>query len=166
MIPTSVYLAGPIVGRTIGEMGAWRTWAYHALLEFSPEITVLSPLRGKLSLIAEATRDGPLVQHTLDGPFSTAQAIMHRDHHDVLMSEVVLANFLDAEKVSIGTCVELAWAYTHHKPVIAVMEPEGNPHEHPMLTQAITHRVTNLRDAVEAVAVLLNVHHYLVEEPA
>jgi nucleoside 2-deoxyribosyltransferase len=155
-----------MVGTTPQQMGAWRAWATEALQRYSHEVTILSPLRGKEGLIADAADGGPLVQHTLDGPFSTAQAIMHRDHHDVLMSEVILANLLDAETVSIGTCVELGWAYTHHKPVVAVMEPEGNPHEHPMLTQAITHRVTNLADAVEAVAVLLNVYHYFVEEPA
>lgn len=158
MIPTSVYLAGPMSGLSIAEMNTWRQATTDYLLGFHPDVTILSPLRGKEPYIrAAAEESGILDQHTLPNPFSTGKAVMGRDHHDVLMAQVILVNLLGAKKVSIGTSVEIAWAYTHHKPVVAAIEPEGNIHDHPMLTEAFTYRLPNIAQAALTTAILLNI---------
>jgi len=40
-------------------------------------------------------------------------------------------------------------------PIIAIMEKEGNPHDHPMMTEAFGFRVENLDQAVDLAIVML-----------
>ena len=68
---------------------------------------------------------------------------------------MIIANFLGAEKVSIGTVMEVAWAKSKQTPVIAVMEKEGNPHDHPMMTEVFGFRVETLEEAVDIATVTL-----------
>jgi hypothetical protein len=37
------------------------------------------------------------------------------------------------------------------KPIVLAMEPEGNPHEHGMIRECCTYRVSDLEDALSAV---------------
>lgn len=143
-----VYLAGPINGRTWQEATEWRREARHALQRY--EIRCLSPLRDKEHLIA----NGPILQHTYDEPLSNAPGIVARDSNDVRRCDMVLANFLGASKVSVGTCYELAWAWAWGKPVCVVME-SGNLHEHPFVTQCAGFVVRDLPTAIEIVRSVL-----------
>jgi nucleoside 2-deoxyribosyltransferase len=109
-------------------------------------------MRAKEYLKAHPVIDGHYPEHVL----SSERAIMTRDHWDVKNCHLVVANLLGASRVSIGTCMELAWAFAYRKPVVAVLEPSGNLHDHPMVREAIGFRVTTLEDAAAvAEAVLL-----------
>jgi nucleoside 2-deoxyribosyltransferase len=82
-------------------------------------------------------------------PLTTARGIMTRDFNDCIHADLVFANFLDAKFISIGTCMEMAFAYTRQIPVIAVIE-EGNPHaNHPMLEETFSFRVPDLSTGKE-----------------
>jgi nucleoside 2-deoxyribosyltransferase len=138
----SVYLAGPITGLSWNGATDWRDAVQHELRKHG--IKGVSPLRYKHYLQGEAS-----LQHTYDvHPMSTARGIMTRDHMDCMRCDAILANFLDTEKVSIGTVMECAWAYAYRKPLIIVRE-DVNLHKHPMMDEAAGYVVPNLEDAVE-----------------
>ncbi len=144
-----VYLAGPIKGLSYAGATDWRTHA--AGLLHIGGIVALSPMRHKAYLrpeqdIADAY---PL------SPLSSQRGITTRDRFDVLRCDVVLANLLGAEAVSIGTMIELGWADAARKPVVLVMEPEGNPHDHAMVRELAGFRVPTLNDGLEIVTALV-----------
>ena len=62
---------------------------------------------------------------------------------------------LGATRVSIGTVMEIAWGAAFHKPVVLVMEPQGNIHEHSMLKEACVYHVDSLEDGVFVTRALL-----------
>ncbi len=62
---------------------------------------------------------------------------------------------LSAQKVSIGTVMEIAWAKAFQIPVIVIMEKEGNLHDHPMIRDCIGFRVETLLEAIWLTKVLL-----------
>ena len=68
-------------------------------------------------------------------PTCTNHAIFRRDSFMVNQSDVVFANFLSAKNVSVGSCMELAWASWLHKHTIVIMEKE-NPHRHAFILEA------------------------------
>jgi len=144
-----LYLAGPIAGMHVSQAEAWRD-KVKAMLP--PEIVAYSPLRGKRGALENLDRIGvqPL-NHTL----ATDRAIMRRDHYDCISSDLVLCNLLGAKSKSIGTCFELAWAYDRQIPVVLVMEPTGNLHDHPMVREAHSYRVDSLEEAVRVVKAVL-----------
>jgi len=67
-------------------------------------------------------------------PVSTDRAIIGRDKWMTKKADIVFANFLGAERVSIGSVMELAWAYDHGKHVVLAME-EDNVHRHAFVMQ-------------------------------
>ena len=103
----------------------------------------ISPLRGKDYLKQETCLGTSYSDHAL----SRGKAIVARDYFDVDRAGIVLANFLGAQRVSIGSCCEISRAHAKNKLVVLVMEDEGNLHDHPFLTEAAGFRVNNLRDA-------------------
>ena len=149
-----VYLAGPITGLSFNDTTDWRNQAISYLNQFG--ITGLSPLRGKDYLRNEKsiadTYDEKL--SGLAGVMSGQRGIYARDKFDCHRADIVIANFLGATKVSIGTVMEVAWAAQNNTPVILIMEPSGNPHDHCMLREAASFRVDNLRDALTLVAIM------------
>ena len=81
---------------------------------------------------------------------------MARDYNDVKRCDALLVNLLGLTKPSLGTTMELAWAYMLQKPAVVVMEKEGNPHDnHPMLMQAMPFRVETLEEGIDTIAVIL-----------
>ena len=68
----------------------------------------------------------------------------------VMRSNLVFVNFLGADKVSIGTAIELGWADAFRKPVVIVME-EDNIHRHAMIDQIPGYIVTTLDDGIDIV---------------
>ena len=156
-----VYTAGPICGTTYGESTDWREFVREELAKRNPAIRAASPMRGKEYLASlEAMPDAlPDAFHKANEktkhPMSTASAILGRDRMDVMRADLILVNFLAAKKVSIGTCCEIAWADLLRKPVLLVMEDEGNVHEHPFVTGNAAFRVNNLEQAIEMIPVIL-----------
>ncbi|MBI1957527.1 MAG: hypothetical protein HYS44_03690, partial [Candidatus Niyogibacteria bacterium] len=144
-----LYCGGPITGVSYGESTDWRNYVG---LKLPSHIRAMSPMRGKHYLANEkAIKDS----YEGDGhPLSTRRGITCRDRMDVMRCDMLLANFLGAKKVSIGTVMEIAWADAWRKPIVVVME-KGNIHEHAILNQVAGFIVSNLDEAIElAVAVL------------
>jgi nucleoside 2-deoxyribosyltransferase len=144
-----IYLAGPITGLTFKGATDWRTYA--AELLDSNKIECLTPLRGKDFLL----KAGVLHSGTYDGALTTAKAITRRDYFDCTRASAVLINLLGAERVSIGTVMELAWCYQAQIPTVVVME-SNNLHNHVMVNESCTYIVNSLEEAIRTMKILLN----------
>jgi nucleoside 2-deoxyribosyltransferase len=148
------YLAGPITGLSFDGAVDWREFFINAL---SPEIQGMSPLRGKDYL----QNSGEIAPVYPSIPLSCSRGIMTRDFNDCKRCDILVVNFLGAKKISIGTVMELAWAYAFRIPTIVIIEKEGNPHDHPMVQEAIGYRVTSIEEAVVLTkSVLLPISHH------
>lgn len=150
-----VYLAGPIAGIPGTDALEWRSvatlWLENRMIE------CLDPMRAKDVLATPQRISTNFNDYAISGPFFTAKGIMARDFADVKRCDALLVNLLGAKKPSLGTVMELAWAYLLQKPVVVAIEAEGNPHDlHPMLHEAMPFRVETLDEAIDCVAVILN----------
>lgn len=144
MSKPSVYLAGPITGQTFAGATDWRDYVR---VQLPAEIDVRNPMRCKVARLKQAKSIGD--------PLTRAMGITTRDRCDVMQASMVLVNVLGASKASIGTVMEIAWADLLRIPVVLVMEPEGNPHEHAMLTSCVGWRVESLDEAVRILKAVL-----------
>lgn len=152
-----VYLAGAIAGASYSTVTAWRYGAYVALRERG--IETLNPMRSKTALASQnAGRiSTDFNDYAGNGAFFKSRGIMMRDFNDVRRCDALLVNLLELEKPSLGTIMELGWAYALQKPAVVAIERTGNPHDnHPMIHEAMPFRVETLEEAVDAVAVILN----------
>ena len=157
MSQPTVYLAGPIAGLGYAAATDWRHVA--ASLLRRDGIKALSPMRAK-GYLASVERDvgfsATCEEYGHLSPLSGPRGIMTRDRFDATRCDVLLVNLLDAKKVSIGTCMEIAWADLKRTPIVAVIESDGsNIHEHAMIGEAIGFRVPNLAVAVDVVKAIL-----------
>lgn len=82
-----------------------------------------------------------------------AQILTERDKKFATTSDVVLANFSEAQSVSIGTSIERGWASQAGVPIVAVL-PEGNLHEHPIVLSVISYRTNTLDGALRIIRAL------------
>jgi len=144
-----VYLAGPISGLTYEGGQGWRNYVTQELPE---EIRCMSPLRAKGEVL---TRVGVIDGAYEENPLTSQAGITTRDRLDCTRADAVLFNFLGATSVSIGTVLELGWADAHRIPIIVVMEPTGNLHDHPMIRAIAGFRVTSLDAAVVVLTAVL-----------
>jgi len=144
----SVYLAGPITGLSYKGTTDWRNDVKEQL---SPEIDAFSPMRAKYYLLGKTTIADTHDDHIL----STQRGIYTRDMNDCRNRDALFVNLLGAERVSIGTVMEIAWGAAFNKPIIVIMEKEGNIHEHAMLREACPIRVETIEEAVEVTRALL-----------
>lgn len=152
---SSVYLAGPIAGLGYGDATDWRNVATQHL---NP-IKAWSPMRAK-EYLADVTGDvgfsATCKEYGHLSPMSGPRGIMTRDFFDATRCDVMMVNLLGAKKVSIGTVMEIAWAYQKRTPVVVVMEPDGsNVHEHCMIAEAIGFRCASLDEALHVVRSIL-----------
>ena len=147
----SIYLAGPISGLSYKDCTQWREDFARAV---EPSIQCYSPMRYKSYLSNEGVIKDQYDQITTT-PLSTQKGIMTRDFFDCERADVIVANLLNSKKVSIGTCMEMAWAFQNHTPVIAIMEEKDNPHDHAMIRETIGFRVTNVKEAIELAKAIL-----------
>ena len=140
-----VYLAGPITGLSYADArNGWRRDVADMLF---PHVDCLSPMRAKEFLAKEENLRGDPGMY--DNVLASSKGILTRDFNDVSVCDAIIANFIGATKVSIGTCVEFGFAHALRKPVILVMEPPAwkNVHDHAFLDQIAGYRVDNLNDA-------------------
>jgi nucleoside 2-deoxyribosyltransferase len=145
---STVYLAGPITGCTYGGCTDWRKLVRADLESFG--ITSLDPMRGKDFLANETS-----VGNDYENPLACPRGIMTRDHWDCTRCDVLLVNLLGATKASLGTVMEIAWAWDNGIPIIVAIEPQGNPHDHAMIREAMGFRVATLDEAVHIAEALL-----------
>jgi len=146
MQPT-VYLAGPISGCSFKGCTEWRQ---DAKARLEPMYKVLTPMRGKEAL----SHIECFTPHGYEGVCSD-QNIYRRDKYDVHRSDVVLVNLLGADRVSIGTMFEIAWAEKAGKFVLVCLDA-GSPHDHAFVLQAASMIVTSLDDAISYLTKVLN----------
>jgi nucleoside 2-deoxyribosyltransferase len=145
MCKSRCYLAGPITGLGWKDCTDWRDGVEEKLSNYG--ILGLSPLRGTNYLSQEQCLKDNYNEHVM----STAKGITYRDMNDVRQSDVILVNLLGAQKVSIGTMLEISAAFVLNKPIVLVME-EGNIHTHAMVMTMCGWIVQDLEKAIEIVA--------------
>lgn len=143
-----VYLAGPISGLNYDGCTEWRQYVIDNLPE---DIKGLSPMRAKAHLKDLKVLTGSYSDHVL----STQRGIYARDRFDCTRADAILVNLLGAEKVSIGTVMEIAWAADNNIPVVLAMEKEGNIHDHPMVREACPFVVGTIDEAIFVLTALL-----------
>lgn len=134
-----IYLCGPITELSYGGATDWRKAIEKLLI---PGIEVLSPLRGKDFLAKEAK----VADCYAEMPMATQRAITTRDRFDTMRADMIIANLLGAERVSIGSMIELGWADAQRIPIIGIMEPT-NLHDHSMVREILNWRVGSIEDA-------------------
>lgn len=125
-----VYCVHPISGLSYQEVMEY----YNSIEQFLNTIgyDVLCPMKGKDAMRTEVA----FRSHGYDNtPISTNHAIFGRDQWMIRQSDIVFANLSGAKNVSIGSCMELAWASMLGKHVIVVMEKE-NIHVHTFVLEA------------------------------
>ena len=137
-----LYLAGPITGLTYGDSVGWREYVSDQLPDY---IVAVSPMRGKQYLEKEK-----VIGLSYEGiPLSCRKGITCRDRYSVMACDMLFVNLLGATKVSIGTCMEIAWADMLRKPIVLVMEQEGNVHQHPIIQECVGFHVHTLDDGIK-----------------
>lgn len=144
-----VYLAGPITGLSYEGAVDWRESAIAELAKAG--ICGLSPMRAKAYLSKELSIAADYPKLSL----SCAKGITTRDRWDCQRADVVLVNLRDADRVSIGTVMELGWGDAYGVPIVLIMEPNGNLHDHPMVREVAGFTVGTLEEGLAVVRALL-----------
>lgn len=167
-----IYLAGPITGCTYDGCTDWRNQFAQSInmiplathpasgpnkhLVIQPGepryIKCLDPMRAKsyLKSLGEMIYD----EYPQD-VLSCQRGIMTRDFFDCTRCDLVFVNLLGATRVSIGTVMEIAWAFQARIPVVAAIEETGNLHDHGMIREAIGFRLSTLEDAARTIRAIL-----------
>ncbi len=142
-----LYLAGPILDCSYNESIDWREYVSKKLPK---HIKGVSPMRGKEFLSKEQKLKGSYKEY----PVATQKGITCRDRMDVTRCDMILVNFLGADKISVGSVMEIAWADILRKPIVVAMEKE-NIHSHAMIREVSGFIVSDLDEAIKvAIAVL------------
>ena len=144
-----VYLAGPITGTTYSGCTDWRE---HFCQNAPKGLVGLSPMRSKQYL----TEETEIADQYHESPLSCQRGMFARDSWDCRTCDAILVNLLGADRVSIGTVMEIAWGHAFHKPIVLVMEKENNIHEHAMLREACPFRVETLEEGYAILAALFH----------
>lgn len=149
-----VYLSGPITGLTYDDARfGWRKdFAKSMAQKDGKGIEVLSPMRHEGHL---AEIQGTLEKDYPNHFFSHPKMIVAKDLLDIDESTMVIANFLGAKKVSIGTVAELGYAKARGKTIVAIMEKD-NIHNHPFVTELAAATVETMDDAIAVTKSLLS----------
>ncbi|KKN06400.1 hypothetical protein LCGC14_1077610 [marine sediment metagenome] len=143
----TIYLAGPIMGENYDGAVNWRDQFQVAV---GPGITCFSPMRGKKYLVDQSE----IADSYEDTAMSCARGITTRDYFDVSRTDAIVANFLGAKKVSIGTVLELGFAHALRKPIILVLD-DDNIHSHSMVQHIAGFIVSSLEEAAQITRALL-----------
>lgn len=126
-----IYLAGPISGLGYEEVSNYFESTYDKLTQWN--YNVFSPMRGKSQLRTEIEFKAHGYENV---PVATNHAIFDRDRWMVKSADVVYANLTNSgDRISIGTMMELAWAFDSGKHVIVAMQ-DDNIHQHAFVLEA------------------------------
>ena len=135
----AIYLAGNIAGLTYEQATGWRLQAASDLVALGYD--VFSPMREKMYLAEKFNKVAiPHTDVSFRDPFQ-------RDMLDVRRSDYVLAYFHPEAPASIGTLVELGYAYALGKYII-VVDVGGTHVGHPFVRGVANDVVQTLDDAV------------------
>ena len=117
---TTVYLAGPIAGRTYRQATEWRIEATGKL-----PFEVFDPMRGK----SNPGDDRPITPDQLMG--MSAEEVFDRDMDDVFEADIMLAN-MEGFAGSVGTPFEWGVAYARRQHLVVYNLP-ANIAGHPFV---------------------------------
>ena len=126
-----IYCVHPISGMSADEVFEYYERTQQTLTKYGYDVYI--PMFGKGSLRTEMK----FKAHDYRSPLTTNHAIFNRDHWMVCQSDILYANFLGTDHVSIGSMFELAWGSHIDKQVIVVMNKE-NIHMHAFVLEAAT----------------------------
>ena len=140
MSKKALFLAGPLTGISYGDALDWRKYVESKL---PSDVIAFSALRGKEYVSKEAVLKDAYPEHLLSTPHGT----ITRDRYDVSRCDALLVNFLKADRVSIGTIMEMAWADAWRIPIILAME-NGNIHDHAFVRQVAGFIAADLDEAI------------------
>lgn len=150
----NIYLAGPLTSLSYNQSESWRNYVREKIPSY---IETKSPLRGLEHLKEKAD-----LKHTYGNhPLSTAKGLTMKDYNDVDNSDGILVNFLGANKVSIGSVMEIARAASKLIPVVCVME-DDNIHQHPMLNQGCLVIVKNLDEGIDMLISIISTDQEMI----
>lgn len=145
----NVYLAGPISGLSYDEATGWRNMVTQHLAERG--IKCHSPLRGRAFNPSEWDTSMPMGNPLL----SDIRGMFARDRFDATHCTVLFVNLIGAKRVSLGSCMEIAWANLLQIPVVLCMECAGNIHENTFMLEAVDYRVASVEDGITVVTSFL-----------
>lgn len=137
-----IYLAHPITGLSFEEVVTYFDGTALRLKDIGYD--VIHPMIGKSYLRAENN----LKAGGYTFPPSTNHAIKERDRWMVSQADIILFDFSRAKSVSIGCCMELAWADLLGKHTIISLEAD-NVHRHAFIIECADIVFDNLLDALE-----------------
>jgi nucleoside 2-deoxyribosyltransferase len=146
----TVYLSGPITGLSQPAADRWRQ---HVSERLADGLTAVNPMRDAVDeTVASEMRLGETarLEHLLHG-----KEILDRNRADIARCDLLLANFLGADRVSIGAIGEVFWADAFRKPVIIVREAGGNIHDHGMINAIACRTFDNLDIAINKINAML-----------
>ena len=146
-----IYTAGPITGLTYIGATDWREYVESRMPD---HILTMSPMRGKQRL--ELEKEEVIKDSYENNPLTSEKGISARDFNDVQRADLLLVNFLGAERPSLGTAMEIAWAKVLNIPIVMVIDKEGNPHDHAMIRNACGFIVHDLDHAIDIVITVLS----------
>lgn len=153
MLPSAsgtVYLSGPITGQNYQE--ARYGWRKYVAERLSPGIKALSPMRHEGHL---AEVFGSLEKEYPEHFFSQPRVLVEKDRLDIERSDIILVNLLEANRVSIGTMVEIGIAVALGKKIVLCVH-RGSMHDHPFVIETASLVLDKLDDAIYAINSLLS----------
>jgi len=119
-----------MTGMTLEHVTTWRERARVALEDAG--FTVLDPARGLVFLEPES-----VVRDAYEEEFTeNKHVVFARDKFDATRADLLFVNLKHATRISIGTMMEMGWAYLSGRFVVTVIEKEGNPHMHTFVREA------------------------------
>lgn len=142
-MPRLIYLAGPISGISPEAATNWREYVAKRV---GAEVSVLDPTRDTPDYALPVSGDRDPESELARGRHG--RITVARDRMDVMSCDIVLANLLGSNQVSIGTVGEIFWADLLRKPVLIVREVFGNPHDHDMLNAIAAAVYSSLEEAI------------------
>lgn len=149
----SIYLAGPIAGQTVDGAVDWREIVADALYG---SVRCFSPMRGKEHALRDHAGDKPLpaTGYPEGDDLLTDRGIVARDLLDIRRVDLVFCNLdISADRVSVGTMVEIGYAHALGKPILFIMgkaTPWGL-YSHPFISEVGSFFTNNLDTAVAMV---------------
>lgn len=148
-----LYLAGPILGCTVGEANDWRSYVAERLEPHG--VICVSPLRCE-PLIGEKYQ----MTYDADPRFGTSRAISGKNLFDVRNCDMTLANLplpAPGRNQSYGTIMEIAWTFAYQKDTILVSD-DPTVLKHPVIDIAVSWKLSNLDDAIDVVKGVMGVY--------
>ena len=153
---TKVYMAGPVSGLHLNELLTHRSKVAKLLRDVG--LTGVDPLRG----LTYGDIVGPIPAAGCSSSEASAKAaltspkgILYSSFFDVQHCDAVLVDYTINPGYSLGTAMEIAWAFQGNKPIVMVADSGVKFADHAMITEACQYRVNTLEEAAALLRVIL-----------